>query len=117
MDTSGSIAHQLLAHTLGGTVRGDLSRTPVGMILLRTGRFPDGWVKKYLDLIRQAEGEYRDISEWPRELAAAVYVASVYCDKRYRDWRNLDGSKDAKTERELEEIRWAGDSLVIGWFY
>lgn len=45
----------------------------------------------------------------------AVYNASVYGAKRYRDWQDLGGSRNPDTEEALRKVRWAGDSLILGW--
>ena len=103
-----SIAERLLEHCLGA---GLPTRA-----LLNTGRFPDGWVSKYLELTEEARLRYASEPLWPRELAASAYLASVYCHKRYRDWLQLGGSADPETEAALREVRWAGDQLLFGWF-
>jgi hypothetical protein len=87
------------------------------LTLLRTGAFPPGWVETYLQLAEQAESEYTAVAEWPRELITAAYVASVYCEKRYRDWRAAGGDENLETEASLRRIRWAGDSMVMCWCY
>jgi hypothetical protein len=113
-DAGRTLAEELLAHCYGGSPRGF-----IGQDLLNTGRFPDGWVAKYLDLIQDAERQYAHLPNWPRELIAAAYVTSVYCDKRYRDWLSMEPGRKAiaETEASLQRVRWAGDNLILGWHW
>ena len=114
MSDAPEIARRLLAHCYEDSPRGF-----IGQHLLAAGRFPPGWVRKYLELVREAEAQYGSRGEWPRELVAAVYNGSVYCQKRYRDWLQLHpgAERDPETEAALQEIRWAGDSLILGWLW
>lgn len=111
-DANSGIARQMLEHCYQQSPRGF-----IGQDLLNTGRFPEGWVETYLDLVEKAQHRYAKQLEWPREIVAAAYVASVYCDKRYRDWLGMGGATNTETESALQRIRWAGDSLILGWFY
>jgi hypothetical protein len=105
---SASVAERLLEHCMGiGLPTQDL---------LNHGRFPEGWVDKYLALVQEAKHEYADQPLWPREFAASAYLVSVYCDKRYRDYLRGGGAEDAETEIALRRVRWAGDDLLFGWF-
>ena len=85
--------------------------------LLNTGTFPDGWVTNYLQLMEVVSSQWAGNALWPRNIAASGYVASVYCDKRYRDWLIGGGAPNKETEDSLIKIRWVGDSFLIGWWF
>ena len=114
MDAAHAIAQELLDHCFSAAPRGF-----IGQELLNAGRLPEGWADRYLDLLRQAESHFADHPKWPRELVTAVYAASVYCEKRYRDWLELDPdrARDPQTEAKLQQIRWAGDRLILRWVW
>jgi hypothetical protein len=103
-----TLVEELLEHCLGAGL-------PT-QALLNTGRFPEGWVARYLDLAEAAYRQYAEVPLWPRELAASAYLVSVYCEKRYRDWLQGGGAPDPETEAALRQVRWAGDQMLFGWF-
>jgi hypothetical protein len=85
--------------------------------LLRTGAFPDGWSDRYLDFIQRVAAHYGEASPLPRDVLAVIYNASVYCTKRYHDWQRLTGGKNNTTEGMVNEVRWAGDRLILGRYW
>ena len=109
MPSSLDIPARLIQHCLG-------SDEPT-KLMLRTGQFADGWVDVYLTMIDEAKRRYGHLPEWPRDLVASAYCACVYCEKRYRDWRAGGNAPNAETESSLQQIRWATDSLFLGWVW
>jgi hypothetical protein len=85
--------------------------------LLRTGAFPDGWADRYLAFVERISAHYGEESPLPREVLAVIYNASVYCTKRYHDWQRLTGGVNDATEGVVNQVRWAGDRLVLGRFW
>jgi hypothetical protein len=85
--------------------------------LLRTGTFPEGWADRYLAFVERVSAHYGEELPLPREVLAVVYNASVYCTKRYFDWQRYNGGANDATEGLVNEVRWAGDRLVLGRFW
>src|SRR3954469_6577235 len=85
--------------------------------LLRTGAFPDGWTDRYLAFVERVSAHYSEESPLPREVLAVVYNASVYFTKRYFDWQRHTGGVNDATEAIVNEVRWAGDRLVLGRYW
>jgi len=85
--------------------------------LLNQGTFPDGWAARYLAFVDRAKASYGDGEPMPREVSAVIYSASVYCTKRYFDWQRSTGGVNDSTEATANEVRWAGDRLVLGRFW
>ena len=84
---------------------------------LLTGAFPDGWTDRYLGFVERVSAHYGEESPLPREVLAVVYNASVYCTKRYFDWQRLTGGTNGATEGVVNQVRWAGDRLVLGRYW
>ena len=85
--------------------------------LLRTGAFPDGWTERYLTFIEQVTAHYGEEIPLPREVLAVIYSTSVYCTKRYFDWQRLTNGVNDATESLVNQMRWAGDRLMLGRFW
>lgn len=85
--------------------------------LLRNGAFPEGWVERYLAFVARATEHFGERSPLPREVMEVVYNASVYCTKRYADWRERTGDENLETWAKLNELRWAGDALILGRYW
>jgi hypothetical protein len=83
--------------------------------LLNTGEFPAGWAERYLAFVERVSTHYGDSMQLPREVFAVIYAASVYCTKRYLEWQRLEGGVVNTTEAVVDEVRWAGDRLVLRW--
>ena len=109
MPTTWDVAVRLMEHCLG------LNEPSLPM--LRTGQFSDGWVERYLELMDEAKSQYAELTAWPRGLVASAYHASVYAEKRYRDWRSHGNPANSETESALQRIKWATDSLILGWVW
>jgi hypothetical protein len=85
--------------------------------LLNEGVFPEGWPARYLAFVDRVARHYGEAEPLPREMMAVIYNASVYCTKRYHDWQRLTGGVNDATEAVVNEVRWAGDGLVLGRFW
>jgi hypothetical protein len=85
--------------------------------LLRTGALPDGWTERYLAFVERVSSHYGEQLPLPREVLAVIYNTSVYCTKRYFDWHRLTGGVNNATEGVVNQIRWAGDRLVLGHYW
>ena len=85
--------------------------------LLNHGTFPDGWPSRYLAFVDRVARRYGESEPLPREVIAVIYNASVYCTKRYTDWQSLTGGANAATRGVVDEVRWAGDKLVLGHYW
>lgn len=81
--------------------------------LLRTGAFPAGWADRYLAFVERVSAYYGKESPLPREVLAVIYNASVYCTKRYSDWQRHSGGENDATVAIVDQVRWAGDRLVL----
>jgi hypothetical protein len=81
--------------------------------LMREGKFPEGWVDRYLGFVRRVADYYGEETPVPREVMAVIYTASAYCTKRYADWQRFSGGANEQTERSVNEVRWAGDRFVL----
>jgi hypothetical protein len=84
--------------------------------LLRSGIFPDGWPARYLAFLERVSEETGDVEPLPREVIAVIYDASVYCTKRFHDWQSAGGTNQV-TEHMVDQIRWAGDAIVLGRYW
>ena len=85
--------------------------------LINKGSFPEGWPDRYLEFIEQVSQAYGASEPLPREVIAVIYTASAYCIKRYHDWQRLTGGENELTKARVDEIRWAGDSLILSRYY
>ncbi|MEM1446130.1 MAG: hypothetical protein AAGF84_08750 [Planctomycetota bacterium] len=85
--------------------------------LLNHGTFPEGWPERYCAFVEQVSACHDANEPLPREVVAVIYNASVYCTKRYNDWCSHWGSKNPATFDQVNQVRWAGDRLVLGPFY
>lgn len=85
--------------------------------LLNHGTFPDCWPSRYLAFVDRVAQCYGESEPLPREVLAVIYNASVYCTKRYHDWQSFANGVNRATEGVVNEIRWAGDRLVLSRFY
>jgi len=83
--------------------------------LLENGELPGNWAVRYLAFVQRVKERYGETEPLPREIVAVIYNASVYCTKRYNDWRWLTGGINPETAITVDKIRWAGD-LFIGRF-
>jgi hypothetical protein len=81
--------------------------------LLNTGTLPSGWVDRYLAFVECVRNAFGPSDPLPREVVAAIYTASVYCTKRYEDWHRLTGKANGETRSQIDQIRWAGDGLIM----
>ena len=81
------------------------------------GLFPDDWPQRYLDFLDRVEAEYGQDKPIPREIMAVVYFASVYCTKRFLDWRLLFNKKNSKTESTVHQIRLRADRFMFGHYW
>lgn len=85
--------------------------------MLNHGTFPDGWPSRYLAFVDRVAQRYGESEALPREVLAVIYNASVYCTKRYHDWQRLTNGVNDATEGVVNQVRWAGDRLVLGRFW
>src|SRR5262245_19739114 len=77
--------------------------------LLQTGEFPLGWAERYIEFVQIVSSYYGETAPLPREVAAVIYNASVYCTKRYSEWQRITGGVNEDTLAKVNEVRWAGD--------
>jgi hypothetical protein len=73
--------------------------------LLQRGTISSKWVDTYLELLAEAKQTWVSQPHWPRQLVAAIFMASWILDSRYRGW--LAGHKDrpnSKTEELLSAV-------------
>jgi len=85
--------------------------------LLNAGTMPDDLPTRYLAFVERVAARYGESEPLPREVMAVIYNASVYCTKRYLDWTRLTGKTNEVTERLANQMRWAGDRLVLGHYW
>lgn len=81
--------------------------------LLNTGTLSPGWTERYLAFVERVRNAFGPSDPLPREVVAAIYTASVYCTKRYEDWHRLTGKANGETRSQIDQIRWAGDGLIM----
>lgn len=81
--------------------------------LLHTGAFSEGWVETYFELLEEAKVRWRDEPLWPRELVAAVHVASLYFPLDYQTWCQHPGPRNEQTERDLGRIRTRSETFLL----
>lgn len=84
--------------------------------LLNTGAFSERWVETYFELMEEASAKWRDEHLWPRELVAAVHIASLYFPLDYQVWREFKGAQGARneqTERDLARIRTRSETFLL----
>ncbi len=63
-----------------------------------------------------AHNEWHAEMLWPRELVAAIHVASFYFGIRYDAWRAFGGGRrNEQTERELASLRTPSELFLIRW--
>jgi hypothetical protein len=73
--------------------------------LLERGTFPANWVSRYVALVERASHVWRDQSDWPREVIAAIHFASFYLEIRYQAWQHGSARDNPATRKALGEIR------------
>jgi len=81
--------------------------------LLNTGAFSERWVETYFELLEEAKLRWRDEQLWPRELVAAVHVASLYFPLDYQTWCQHPGPRNEQTERDLALIRTRSETFLL----
>ncbi len=99
------VVEQLFEHCLGVA---DPSHS-----LVNSGRFPDGWVERYLALLEEATRRWKDQPSWPRELVAAIHFASWYLGIRYEAWRGFKKSSNTATADQLATIRTPSEFFLL----
>jgi hypothetical protein len=73
--------------------------------LLQRGTISSKWVDTYLELLAEAKQTWVSRAHWPRELVAAIHIASWVLDSRYRAWLAGDeGRRNSKTEELLSSV-------------
>ena len=73
--------------------------------LLERGTFPANWVSRYVALIESATRVWREQSDWPKEVVAAIHFASFYLEIRYQAWQHGSGRDNSATQKALGEVR------------
>ncbi len=81
--------------------------------LIETGAFSDGWVKTYFELLEEAKVKWRDEKLWPRDLVAAVHVASLYFRLDYQVWCQHSGHRNEQTDGDLAAIRTRSELFLL----
>ena len=81
--------------------------------LLRNGRFPDGWVERYLAFLEEVTRFWKDQPSWPKELVTAIHVASWYLELRYKVWCHVEKSSNRTTEDQLATIRGPSEFFLM----
>lgn len=81
--------------------------------LVNTGAFSERWVETYFELLEEAKIKWRDEPLWPRELVAAVHVASLYFPLDYEVWRQFKGRCNERTEHDLARIRTRSEKFLL----
>jgi hypothetical protein len=70
--------------------------------LLQKGILSSEWAEVYLELLKETKQTWEHQACWPRQLVAAIHMASWILDSRYRAWSALGGGKhNPKTEELL----------------
>jgi hypothetical protein len=83
-------------------------------VLLSTGVLPQEWAQDYLTLLKEAQQRWQQEPRWPKELVAAVHIASTELDVRYRAWCGFGrGPRNEKTERLLNEVRISSEFFLL----
>lgn len=78
------------------------------------GVFPDGWPERYLDFLDRVETEYGKDKPIPRPILSVIYIGSVYCTKRFLDWRLFFNGQNSQTESMVHNIRLRADAFMLG---
>jgi hypothetical protein len=73
--------------------------------LLEDGKFPDGWVDRYLTLLEEANQLWLPEDYWHKKLVAAIFCISFELDDRYEAWCSFTKSNNVKTRELLAKIR------------
>ena len=67
--------------------------------LLQKGTLSSDWATTYLELLTEAKQTCLHQTHWPRQLVAAIHMASWILDSRYRAWSGSEqGKRNSKTE-------------------
>jgi hypothetical protein len=90
--------------------------TPCGWLVER-GAFPDGWVDRYLDIVRALTEHYTGQAMLPRRVVWAVHFASWYLPLRYDDWGEAFGKSNQHTIGELARLRTPSEVFICGSKY
>lgn len=80
--------------------------------LMEDGVFPDGWVIRYLDLLKEA-GIWQQREYWPKALVSAIHSAVFFLEFRYNGWRKESGQRNPDTERSLSQIRLSSHVFLL----
>ncbi|MGH8675790.1 MAG: hypothetical protein ACREVG_15965 [Burkholderiales bacterium] len=100
-----ALKQALYDHCLGpGNPGGSLESTGI------LGRL---WVDEYLALLEQASATWREQPLWPREVVAAIHAASSCLSAKYRNWHLWTAGVNAETERQLAQVRVAGERFLL----
>ena len=81
--------------------------------ILENGKFPDGWVDRYLELLGEGNQLWRAEDYWPKKLVAAVHFTSFYLDSRYKAWSAFKKSRNVRTEDALARIRVSSEFFLL----
>jgi hypothetical protein len=73
--------------------------------LLKNGTIPIKWVDAYLELLVEARQTWVSQTHWPRQLVAAIHMASWILDSRYRAWlAGAEGRRNSTTEELISAV-------------
>ncbi|MHC4644508.1 MAG: hypothetical protein ACYTBJ_03330 [Planctomycetota bacterium] len=81
--------------------------------ILENGKFPNGWVESYLELLEEASQLWRSEDYWPKKLVAAIHFTSFYLDFRYKAWCAFTKSRNVQTEDALAGIRVRSEFFLL----
>ena len=81
--------------------------------LLSGGKLSAEWIKRYQELLKQADQTWREHDHAPLELLSALRAASWHLGIRYFSHRNFDPNRNEATERQLAEIQAASEALLL----
>jgi hypothetical protein len=82
--------------------------------ILDNGRFPRGWVDKYMTLLGSIIRIWGDAPECPREVYSSIHYASFHLSERYDAWHKLRGLRNKKTEISLAKLRSISEVFLLG---
>ena len=88
-----SIEERLIEHVIGKDCPLD--------DLLQNGTLSPDWATTCLELLTEAKQTWLHQTRWPRQLVAAIHMASWILDNRYRAWC---GSGQRKRNQKTEDL-------------
>ncbi len=82
--------------------------------LISQGKFPEGWVTTYLELVAKLTAQYAGQSMLPRRIVWAVHFASWYLPLRYDVWCKTNGDSNKDTVGQLSRLRAPSEIFKYG---